>query len=227
MAAERARRAAGIGCHGTIGHVRWRVLIPIKQLDESKSRLSGTAQPPSRHPELVRALQLDTLAAVVQARDLSTVIAGIYLVTEQPPEQLPFQLTVLSDPGGGLNAALAYAAGEIHAEHQQDGVAAMVADLPALRPAELLAALTAAQQFDRAFVPDLAGSGTTMLTGGPGRALQPQFGPESAALHRASGATELVAGDSLRCDVDTAADLQRCLQLGLGAHTARMVAHLV
>jgi len=203
------------------------VLIPIKQLDESKSRLTGAAQPPNRHPELVRALQLDTLAAVARARDLGTVIAGIYLVTDQPPEQLPFELTVLSDPGGGLNAALAHAAREIDAEHQKDGVAAMVADLPALRPDELLAALTTAQQFDRAFVPDLVGSGTTMLTVGPGRALQPRFGPDSAALHRASGASELVAGNSLRCDVDTAADLQRCLQLGLGAHTARMVAHFV
>ena len=35
--------------------MRWRVLIPIKQLDESKSRLTGAAQPPNRHPELVRA----------------------------------------------------------------------------------------------------------------------------------------------------------------------------
>jgi 2-phospho-L-lactate guanylyltransferase len=207
--------------------VRWRVLIPIKQLDESKSRLTGAAQPPSRHPDLVRALQLDTIAAVAEARKLGTVIAGIYLVSDQPPEQLPFGLTVLSDPGGGLNAALAHAAHQIHAEHQQDGVAAMVADLPALRPDELLKALTTAQQFDRAFVPDLVGSGTTMLTVGPGRALQPRFGPDSAALHRASGANELVAGDSVRCDVDTAADLQRCIQLGLGTHTARMVAHFV
>jgi 2-phospho-L-lactate guanylyltransferase len=203
------------------------VLIPIKQLDESKSRLAGAAQPPSRHPELVRALQLDTIAAVAEARDLGTVIAGIYLVTDQPPEPLPFELTVLPDPGGGLNAALARAAHELHAEHRQDGVAAMVADLPALRPDELLAALTTAEQFGRAFVPDLVGSGTTLLTVGPGRALEPQFGPDSARRHRASGATELVAGDSLRCDVDTAADQPRCLQHGRGAHTARMVAPFV
>jgi 2-phospho-L-lactate guanylyltransferase len=217
----------GLLGHGTIDRVRWRVLIPIKQLGESKTRLTGATQPPSRHPDLVRALQLDTIDAVATAREGADVIAAIYLVTDQPPIPLPPKVTVLSDPGGGLNAALAHAARGTQREHPEDGVAAMVADLPALRPDDLLAALAMAGQVDRAFVADLGGTGTTMLTVGPNISLDPMFGPDSAALHRKSGAIELATGDSLRCDVDTAAELQRCMQLGVGEHTAQMVGHLV
>jgi len=52
--------------------------------------------------------------------------------------------------------------------------------------------------------------------GNPGYA----FGVGSAEAHRASGAIELI-GDwpSLRCDVDTEADLAVAAQLGLGART--------
>src|SRR5919199_1918141 len=47
---------------------------------------------------------------------------------------------------------------------------------------------------------DAAGTGTTLLVAAPGCALDPRFGPGSAAVHRASGARQL-AGDwpGLRC----------------------------
>jgi 2-phospho-L-lactate guanylyltransferase len=207
--------------------VRWRVLIPVKTLEESKSRLAGATQSASRHPELVRALQFDTIAAVVAAAATDDTIAAIYLVADEPPSPLPIGVSVLADPGGGLNRALAGAAADIAAQHPQDGIAAMVADLPALRPEELLAALSDASAFDRAFVRDRSGTGTTTLTAGPGQPLNPLFGDGSANRHRDSGAVEVPAGPSLRADVDTAADLQQCLVLGVGEHTADLVAHLI
>ena len=51
------------------------------------------------------------------------------------------------------------------------GLAALTADLPALRPAELAAALRAAErraQAAAAFVPDAAGVGTTLYAVPPG-----------------------------------------------------------
>jgi 2-phospho-L-lactate guanylyltransferase len=119
----------------------------------------------------------------------------------------------------GLNAALAEAAEHAATSWPADGVVALVGDLPALRPAELAAALDAAAGHDRSFVPDAAGTGTTMLAVRPGTALQPAFGPGSAARHGAA-AVALDAGAGLRHDVDTAADLLAATDVGLGPATA-------
>jgi 2-phospho-L-lactate guanylyltransferase len=98
----------------------------------------------------------------------------------------------------------------------------MAADLPALDPAELGRALAAAAQAGQAFVPDAAGTGTTLYTAAPGVAFRPRFGPESRAAHLSAGAVELrIAGtDGLRRDVDTVADLRDAARIGLGPRTA-------
>jgi 2-phospho-L-lactate guanylyltransferase len=107
-------------------------------------------------------------------------------------------------------------------------VAALTADLPALRPADLTDALRAAEVTApraggrcRGFVTDADGSGTTLLTAPPEVPLDPRFGRGSAARHLASSA-RLLDGDwpSLRRDVDTGADLAEAARLGLGPHTA-------
>src|SRR6266536_2449759 len=106
--------------------------------------------------------------------------------------------------------------------------AVVVPDLPALRPAELSDALRAAARWPQAFVPDFAGSGTTLYAVRPGTAFRPRFGPGSAARHRAAGAAEItrpgLAG--LRRDVDEPADLRGARELGLGTRTAAAVARL-
>jgi 2-phospho-L-lactate guanylyltransferase len=97
-----------------------------------------------------------------------------------------------------------------------------------LRPAELSDALRAAARWPQAFVPDFAGSGTTLYTVRPGTAFRPRFGPGSAARHRAAGAAEItrpgLAG--LRRDVDEPADLRGARELGLGTRTAAVAARL-
>jgi 2-phospho-L-lactate guanylyltransferase len=104
------------------------------------------------------------------------------------------------------------------------------ADLPALRPAQLDAALAAARAaFTRgapaAFCADAEGTGTTLLATAPGHELEPRFGIDSAARHREAGAVEL-DGDwpGLRRDVDTADDLRVAAELGLGPHTRCVLA---
>jgi 2-phospho-L-lactate guanylyltransferase len=142
------------------------------------------------------------------------------------PAALPAEIEVLPDAGGGLNPALAAAAAELARRYPDDGVVAMVGDLPALRSADLLAVLHRAPGAGRSFVRDLDGSGTTLLAAGPGSALAPLFGPDSARRHLASGARELEAAVSLRSDVDSVADLHRCLELGVGMLTSQLMAHL-
>jgi 2-phospho-L-lactate guanylyltransferase len=196
-------------------------VIPVKRLDAAKSRLRG-AVPEQRHPELVLAMVRDTALAVLSA----TTVAELIIVTDDPVVAAAVReigAKVAPDPGAGLNAALRFGADEVAglATHR----AVLTGDLPALRPAQLDAALSAADR--RAFVPDSEGSGTVLLAVPPREPLDPRFGPGSAAAHRASGATPL-AGDwpALRQDVDTPADLESVLRLGAGERTCALLRDL-
>lgn len=210
--------------------MQWRVLVPIKHSTLAKTRLRAATSEQAQHAELVRAIQLDTLDAVLALRT-HPLLGGLFVVTGSDPAQpapaLPAGIEILPDAGGGLNPALAAAAAELSRRFPADGVVAMVGDLPALRAADLLAVLHQAPAVGRSFVRDVDGSGTTLLAAGPHSRLMPLFGPDSARRHLASGARELDAAASLRCDVDSAADLRRCLELGVGMLTSQLVAGLV
>jgi 2-phospho-L-lactate guanylyltransferase len=127
-----------------------------------------------------------------------------------------------------LNAALQHAADSLALDSGDlsgTSVAALSADLPALRPAELDLALQAAAAYDRAFLADAAGTGTVLLTARPGHELRPEYGPDSRQAHVASGAHDLTleigeAVPGLRRDVDTVTDLSTAAGLGIGPATS-------
>ena len=206
--------------------VAWRVLVPIKHSSVAKSRLRAATRDDADHAQLVHAIQLDTLDAVL-AISTHPLIAGLSVVAERVSMVLPAQIQTLADQGGGLNAALSAAADQLSERFPQDGLVAMVGDLPALRPADLLTVLAAALGFGRSFVRDLDGTGTTLLAVAAGRPLDPMFGADSARRHLESGARELDAPDGLRCDVDSVSDLRHSLALGAGLLTSQMAASLV
>jgi 2-phospho-L-lactate/phosphoenolpyruvate guanylyltransferase len=196
--------------------VLWTVLIPAKSLPAAKSRLVGaTADPavdPAAHARLVQAIRADTIAAA-QAVDA---VGRVVIVTDRPAAAGSQPIVVQSRPG--LNAALREGAAYAVRNWPVDGIAALVGDLPALRPHELAAALTQAAEHPRGFVADASGTGTTLLTARAGQPLDPAFGPGSAARH-ARAAAALAAGPGLRGDVDTAADLRAVVELGVGPAT--------
>ncbi|MGV9255043.1 2-phospho-L-lactate guanylyltransferase [Streptomyces sp. NPDC003697] len=208
--------------------MQWTLVIPLKPLARAKSRLADTAGDGVR-PELALAFAQDTVAAALDCpavRDVAVVtddaLAGRELAALGA-------VIVPDDPHDGLNAALTHGATVVRALRRASAVAALNADLPALRPAELTRVLDAAAEFPRAFLADAAAVGTTLLSAGPGRELLPAFGTGSRALHRASGAVELSPGavDSVRQDVDTGADLRAALTLGVGPRTAAVAARLL
>lgn len=200
----------------------WTVVVPVKRLGAAKSRLRG-ALPTVPHETLALALATDTVRAVADCRRVREVV----VVTDDPLVAAttadPGRVRVVPDvPDAGLNAALAYASALVTG----GPVAALTADLPALRPTELAAALTAAASPPvRRFVADAPGDGTVLLAAPAGTPLAPRFGRDSAAAHRADGAVPLT-GDwpSLRRDVDTPTDLAEAVRLGLGPRTAALVA---
>lgn len=207
--------------------MQWTVVVPLKPLAEAKSRLSDAAGDGLR-PGLALAFAQDTVAAALEC----PAVRDVVVVTNDPVaarELAALGAWILPDrPRGGLNAALAHAAALVGTARDAASVAALNADLPALRPSELSQVLDAAEAFPRAFLADAAAVGTTLLAAGRGRELRPFFGRDSRIRHRASGAVELCldAVDSVRQDVDTGDDLRVALALGVGPHTAAAAARL-
>ena len=196
---------------------QWSIVVPAKRLAVAKTRLRPLTDAfgGPAHDELVLALLADTVAAAVAC----TAVAEVLVVTDDPAAAAAVRplgaRTLADEPDGGLNPALEHGARQVAGE----AVAALSSDLPALRPGELGAALAAAAVAPRCFVPDVHGTGTTLLTA-VGTALLPRFGPGSAQAHRDDGAVPLT-GDwpGLVRDVDTPGNLRDALVLGAGPRT--------
>ena len=198
----------------------WTVVVPVKGGPDAKSRLADRLDAGARRA-LADALALDTLDAVLATPSVACVV-----VVTGERRLLPVvaddgaRLVHVDDPGRGLGAAVR--AGLDAAPGAPAAV--LLGDLPALRPADLDAALADAARHERAFVPDADGTGTTLLTGRSPEHLRPHFGPGSADAHREAGHAPLDAPPSLRRDVDTAADLDDAAALGVGRRTAAFLA---
>ncbi len=225
--------------------ITWSVLLPVKVLARAKSRLAELAGP--HRAELALALACDTVAAVRACEAAARVI----VITDDQVAAAALRelgaVIVPDEPRDGLNAALRHGARYAAARWPGPGpgpragpgpgpgpgpgagTAALSADLPALRPAELARALSAAAAWPNSFVADAAGDGTTMYAATPGAAFRPAFGPASRARHAAAGAAELsLAGvPGLRRDVDTPGDLRDAAGLGLGPRSAPLAAELL
>lgn len=200
----------------------WHILVPVKRLDAAKSRL--TPVPDVLRRELSLAFALDTVAAAAGAARSGSVTV-VTLDDEVAEAAARLGAAVLPDlPDDGIVAALRYAEGVLRAQHVER-VAALAGDLPALRPGLLDAALLAADEHPRSFVPDAAGTGTVLLAA-HGAGLDPRFGPRSCAAHAASGAVrlDLPGAAGLRRDVDTEVDLWDALRLGTGPATSAVTA---
>ncbi|OJZ75089.1 2-phospho-L-lactate guanylyltransferase [Mycobacterium paraffinicum] len=202
------------------------LIVAVKRLAAAKTRLAPVFSARTRE-SVVLAMLIDTLTAAgrVDALGSITVVtpdeAAAAAATELGAE-------VLADPtpeghGDPLNNAIATAERAVGGFFPNTVV--LQGDLPALQTQELAEAIAAARQHRRSFVADRLATGTAALFAF-GAQLDPQFGADSSARHRRSGAIELTgAWPGLRCDVDTPDDLAAARRLGVGAATARALAH--
>ncbi|WP_024796665.1 2-phospho-L-lactate guanylyltransferase [Tomitella biformata] len=209
------------------------VLIPVKHLARAKSRLAPRLEAVER-----KLLALAMLEDTLRAATASPLVGSITVVT--PDESAARRahacgVAVLAEEAlpavapalGPLNAALDAAARQVRANSTPSSLMVLQADLPALRPEELTAAIAQAAG-RRALVADYSGIGTTtLIVPGPRAELTPRFGPWSAREHERGGAVPLV-GDwpGLRSDVDTPGDLRRVHRLGVGPATTALLAAL-
>jgi 2-phospho-L-lactate guanylyltransferase len=203
---------------------RWSVVVPVKRPEVAKTRLAGLAG--ARRADLARAFAADTIAAALACPDVTDVVVVTDDAQIAADASAAGALVVADEPAAGLNAALRHGADLVRNRNPDGFVAALSADLPALRPGELATTLRAAAAHPVSFVGDVAGTGTTLYAVTRAEMFQPRFGGRSRAAHRADGAVELaVAGaPSVRRDVDTPVDLWDAMRLGVGPRTAEVVA---
>jgi 2-phospho-L-lactate guanylyltransferase len=181
------------------------VVIPVKPLRDSKTRLAGALGPLQRRA-LVRRLLLRTLQVVRRSR----VVTGC-LVISRDPEALQLArragARALREIGPALNAALAQAA------HAVTGAMLVLPlDLPLLDRSSLLALTRRQGSRAASIAPDRAQRGTNALLLQPPDLIECRFGPGSFADHlvalRAIGIEPcIVKRRELGLDIDTPADL--------------------
>ena len=191
----------------------WTLVVPVKPASVGKSRLRV---PGVDRASLARAIARDT---VVAARR-SALVARVLVVTGEP---LGVEDVETVDDAGARGLDAAIARGMAHAGDVPR--AALLGDLPALRPEDLDAALLLAADADRAVVADAEGTGSTLVTAGPGIPWASAFGDGSFARHVGLGCAALpvAAASTLRRDVDTAAQLAAAASLGVGPHTTALL----
>jgi len=191
----------------------WTVVIPVKPAAQGKSRLTGAGD----RVALARAIALDTIEAACAVCAVIVVTADSEVAAAA---RLLGAIVVEETAPAGLNAAIAAGVDAAGPGHR----AAMLGDLPALRPADLADALRRAAAFERTVVADAEGTGSTLVTARADVPWAAAFGDGSFARHLALGAVALDAAPSLRRDVDTPDQLGAAALLGLGPRTAALVA---
>jgi 2-phospho-L-lactate guanylyltransferase len=196
----------------------WRLVVPVKGGPGAKSRLHPP--PGVERAALALALAEDCLTACAAGMPRGHLL----VVTSDARAATVAErcgAVVVADPGQGLNRAVEAGRDRALADAGPDQpVAALLGDLPSLRPGDLLDALAVASEHETSVVPDASGTGTVLLCARRGAHLAPRFGPGSAARHEAAGYRRLVLPlPRLRTDVDDDTDLAAALALGVGPAT--------
>lgn len=211
----------GEGHGGDAADADWIVIVPVKPAEAGKSRL---AVPGIDREALARAIARDTIAAVARTPGVARVI----VVSSDPdaaatvagdPDGAPVE--IVGDPGEGLDAAVAMGVAGFSGRAR----AALLGDLPALRPDELASALRSAARHRRAVVGDAEGTGSTLVTASGGLAWRSAFGAGSFGRHRKLGAVAVTAptASGLRRDVDTLQQLRTAEEVGVGPRTSALL----
>lgn len=198
------------------------VLLPVKAPGSGKSRLAGLTD--QQRGRLAAAFATDVVDAC-----LTTPLVGAVLVIS---DDEVFAATLVArgaqscgDPGAGLNAALRHGAAIARRSWPHHRPAALLADLPALRPDDLAEALGLVAASPRpSFVRDADATGTTLYSASYD-AFDPRFGSASATAHADAGAQQVEGAlASLRRDVDDLDGLAEVIRLGVGPATRRALA---
>lgn len=194
-------------------------LVPLKDLVEAKTRLSGLLRPSER-----RALAQAMVEDVLQVLSSHPAVERITLLSDDPGAHLlasRYGADYWPETGfgcQGLNPLLQRASERLL---QRGGVPLLVlhGDLPLLQPRDVSAVLAVWQsQGGLVIGSDLHGSGTNLLAFDNAGMPPFQFGPDSCALHLAAAReagihARVLQREGIALDVDEPPDLARLLSV--------------
>ena len=149
-----------------------RIIIPVRPLDEGKSRLSNALEPAARAMLIERMFR--------HVLEIAGHIGPTWVISRDPA-LLSLSVRPVLEVGQGLNMALEQAASGLGGT---DPVLALSADLPLLVPDELRAMVAMLNKADVVAAPDRAGRGTNALLFASPGLLPYRFGENSLAAHR-------------------------------------------
>ena len=201
----------------------WTALVPVKASAFAKSRLD---QDPQVRARLSSAFLADVLGVLSQTADIGEIL--VVTSDAEVAGRVPDAVRIHRPVSKGLNPELSEALALIG----RQPAAVIAADLPCLTVAAVTTTLRLAQGFERSFVTDAQGLGTTMLLAKDASVCQPMFGRRSHARHAQAGYAQLQPDSPeaasqlsrVRRDVDTALDLWDAVRLGVGTATTAALA---
>lgn len=200
----------------------WAV-IPIKDLEGAKQRLSAVLKPEERK-NLFRAMVEDVLSTVSQVAALE----GVVVVTSDPEAEVlakKYKARILREPENrGHTAAVAFAV-QVLTQEGADGILQIPGDIPMATQEELEEVLKAHPPApSMSIVPSRDKMGSNCVVCSPPDCMPLRFGEdsfyphlESARKHRLAVHVLVLSGIGL--DIDTPEDLRVLLQQSVGHRT--------
>jgi 2-phospho-L-lactate/phosphoenolpyruvate guanylyltransferase len=186
----------------------WAV-IPVKGLDESKTRLASFLGP-KRRP-FVEALLRDVLSSVVHSRMFGTVLIispDESLATEAKKRNVSFlRQTIL-----GLNRAIDEA--NKHAIHEHaSSVTTILGDIPLVKPEDFRELMNLGSSHRRVVLAPSIRGGTNVMLNSPPGVIEPSYGRWSYSKHLRKAQslgvdTYSISNPQLSFDIDTPDDLR-------------------
>ncbi|MCB1688387.1 MAG: 2-phospho-L-lactate guanylyltransferase [Halioglobus sp.] len=207
-------------------------LLPLKDLVQAKTRLSGLLRPSERRA-LAQAMAEDVLEVLAE----HPAITQITLVSDDPGAELLAQKygaacwSENSLACRGLNPLMQCASEQL-LSRSEDPLLVLHCDLPLLTGDDISAVLASQRALDGLVIAcDRQGRGTNLLAFAAGTVPQFSFGADSCARHEASARSAgfpvaILQREGIAVDVDEPADLQ-CVMNRLAikphSHTAALL----
>ncbi len=188
------------------------ILIPVKNLDNAKQRLSPVLNPQER-VELARAMcedVLSTIASWQERPEVSVVTSDSF--ASGLAERFGFE--VMRDPDNPGETGAIEMATRICVERGADSTLVIPADIPLIEVRELQQILNSAPPAGAVLVPDAAGRGTNAAFRSPADLFPLRFGNDSFLPHLASAKAsglpfEVLELPGIALDLDRPDDLDR------------------
>ncbi|GGA37499.1 2-phospho-L-lactate guanylyltransferase [Sphingomonas psychrolutea] len=179
----------------------WTAVVPLKQTDAVKSRLSDVL-PVGARADLVEAMARHVLGVLRGVAGVDR----IALLTVRKP--LWWDGDWADDGNATLNEALT----AWRMAHGGGPVLVIHGDLPYLARDDVAALLDAAAATGAAMATDAHGSGTNAIALADARPFAFRFGPDSRFAHSAAGPLTCIDRPGLARDIDTPADLAALIE---------------